>query len=460
MNNNLDFLYIKSKISEIKNIIKKQINNEQIYDDFIKPLVLYTLNNNTLYFITTSAFTKQTIKNNYANLIKEIINKELHSNLEIEFLTNVEAAELEETNFNLKNGNVSIEKILNRSNINPRFNFDNFVVSAFNKGAYNAVQTVFNQKIWNPIFISGDVGLGKTHLLNAVGNEYAKQNPNAKVLYITSDDFVRKIYQALSSSNPHEIEKVKDEFQNYDLLLMDDVQFLANKEKINEIFFNIFNHNVSHGKLIILTSDKSPEQLQNFEKRVKSRFLSGLYIQITSPSIESAKEILKNKIKEIQTNYIFPEESINFISRRNQNDIRKLEGYLHQILFYALNNLAPGSVITTSVIQKATSNTQEQDILEKGYDFDPKLLIEQVCLAYGTDLNAIRSKSQKKSISTARQVAIYVLRKKFNMPYAEIGKYFSNRNHSTIIEAFNKMEKIVKEDEGIRNFIEKIYKNF
>lgn len=460
MKENLDFLYIKAKITEIKNVIKKEINNEQFYLDFIKPLILYTLNGNTLYFIAPSAFAKQTLKNNYADLIKKNIDKTLNCNIQIEFLINAEAAELDEKMNINSSKSLDISKLLNQSNINPRFNFNNFVVSPFNKGAFNAIQTIFKQKIWNPIFISGDVGLGKTHLLNAAGNEFAKQHPDAKILYVTSDEFIRKVYHALSSSNPNEIENLKDEYQNCDLLLMDDIQFLANKEKINEIFFNIFNHNVAKEKIIILTSDKSPDELHNFTKRVKSRFLSGLYVQIGKPSIESAKEILKKKIKDLQCDFIFPDECINYISRRNQNDIRKLEGYLHQILFYALNNLAPGSIITNSIIQKAIATSQEEDLIEKGYDFDPKLLIEQICLAYGIDYNAIKSKSQKKAISSARQVAIYALRKKFNMPYAEIGKYFSNRNHSTIIESYNKMEKIVNKDEGIKNFIEKIYKNF
>ena len=453
-----DIKIIKNNFTNIKNNIRKAINNDQIYNDFIKNVLFYGIIDNKIVLLTNNNFLKTTIENNYKDLFIKAFANVINNKLDIIFLTQEEIIILEEKE--KKDNKNSDAFLLSNSNTNMSLSFENFYVDNFNKNAYNAVKSIFiSKKIWNPIFISSGVGLGKTHLLHAVGNEYAKLHPTSKIKYVTSDEFVREIYRALSSKNNENIEKLKDEYQSYNLLLIDDVQFLAKKEKINEIFFNIFNYNITHGKIIILTSDKHPKQLENFEPRMISRFTSGLHIQITKPTLEAMTHILEMKIQEEYKNYIFASDAIDYIVRHNQDDIRKLEGFLNKVMFYVYNNLAPNSIITINTVQKATEIDDQNEIRNKGYTVDPQIVINQICSAYGVNSKQVKSKSRKHEISNCRQVCQYVLRKKYEMPYDEIGKYFSSRSHSTVIESVEKIKKIVEKDENLKNFIEKIYKN-
>ena len=456
---NYDLKIIKDNFPSIKTNIKKIINDDQIYNDFIKNALFYNVIDGKIILLVPNKFIKSTIENNYIDQFKKSFNDIINNKLDVVFMTQEEIVALEQNN-EKKDNSLTPPISLGNTNTNSALSFENFYVAPFNKSAYNAIRTIFNTKqIWNPIFISGGVGLGKTHLLHAAGNEYTKLHPTSSIKYITSDAFVREIYNALSSKDPNAIETLKDKYQSYDLLLIDDIQFLAKKEKINEIFFNIFNYNISHNKIIIITSDKHPDELENFEPRMISRFTSGLHIQITKPSIEAMVHILEMKINEEFKGYVVSSDAINYIVRRNQDDIRKLEGYLHKVMFYAYNNLSPDSIITISTVQTATEVTDYNQIKTNGYSVDPQIVIDQICSTYGVDPKQVKSKSRKRQISNARQVCQYVLRKKFAMPYEEIGSYFGNRNHSTIIESINKIEQTLQKDENLKNYIEKIYKN-
>ena len=449
---------IKDNFISIKNNIKESIANEQIYNDFIKNVLFYDVIDSKIILLVSSSFIKTTIENNYKELFTQSFESIISNKSDIVFLTQEEIDVLEQKQKSKNKDNQVF--LLNNSNTNSSLSFENFYVANFNKGAYNAVRSIFNsKKLWNPIFISGGVGLGKTHLLHAVGNEYAKIHSKSKIKYVTSDEIVREIYHALSSKSEKDIEELKDEYQSYDLLLIDDVQFLAKKEKINEIFFNIFNYNITNNKMIILTSDKHPNQLENFEPRMISRFASGLHIQINKPSLEAMTYILEMKIKEECKNYVFPSDAIDYIVRRNKDDIRKLGGYLNKIMFYVFNDLPPNSVISISVIKKATDIDDQNEIKNKGYTVDPNIVIDLICSTYGVNSKQVKSKSRKHEISNARQVCQYVLREKYKMPYDDIGKYFSSRSHSTVIESVEKISKAVEKDENLKNFIEKIYKN-
>ena len=258
---NYDLKIIKDNFQNIKANIKKIINDDKIYDDFIKNILFYSVINEKIVLLVPNNFIKSTIENNYAEQFKKGFSDIIKNKLDITFMTQDEIVTLEQSN-KKKNSELTTPVSNGNTNTNSSLSFDNFYVAPFNKSAYNAIRTIFNTKqIWNPIFISGGVGLGKTHLLHAAGNEYIKLHPASSIKYVTSDAFVREIYNALSSKVSNAIEILKDKYQLYDLLLIDDIQFLAKKEKINEIFFNIFNHNISHNKIIIITSDKHPDEL-------------------------------------------------------------------------------------------------------------------------------------------------------------------------------------------------------
>jgi chromosomal replication initiator protein len=297
--------------------------------------------------------------------------------------------------------------------------------------------------------------LGKTHLLHAIGNEYAKRNPNKSVRYVSSDEFIREIYSALTANT---IEGLKDRYQSVDLLLIDDIQFLAKKDKINEIFFHIFNNNVSRGQIIVITSDKPPSSLENFEERMKSRFASGLMIKIGKPDLVSVQKILEEKIKEAGENFIFTKDALTYIAHRNSSDIRHLEGHLHRVLFYAINNLPPGAIINTDVIKNSIDNESAENINNYGFDVNPGVVISQVCVAYSINPDLVKSKTRTKQSTLVRHVCMYVLRTKYNMPLEQIGSYFGGRSHSTVMEGIEKIEKKMKNDQGLKEFINNLSK--
>jgi chromosomal replication initiator protein len=301
------------------------------------------------------------------------------------------------------------------------------------------------------------VGLGKTHLLHAIGNEFLKRNPSKSIRYVASDEFVREVYNALSSGN-NNIETLKDKYQNADLLLIDDIQFLAKKDKINEIFFNIFNHNIKNGQIIVMTSDKPPSLLDNFEDRMKSRFASGLMIKINKPDLASIQKILEEKIKEANENFLFTKEAIAYVAHRNSNDVRHLEGYLHRILFYAINNLPPQAVINVDTIKNSIEVENLEKIGDLGYDVNPDIVISQICAAYSINKDLVKSKIRTKQSSLVRHVCMYVLRTKFNMPFDQIGSYFNGRSHSTVIESVEKIQNKIKKDPSLKEFIENLFK--
>ena len=448
------FYIIKNKFHDVKAELKRQINDDRLFADFIKPVLLYSFESNIIRFLVPNKFIKTTINNNYKELIKDVFNNALHTSFDVEFLTSDEVADMEEKETKKSHKNV----VFDDSNINRNYSLENFVVSNFNKAAYNGVCTVLKEKKFNPIFVYGGVGLGKTNLLNGVGKEYMSLHPQHKVLYTTSSDFIRIIYNAISKSNSKEIEALKDKYESCDLLLFDDIQFLSNKEKISEIFFDIFNHNIQHNKFIIMTSDTPVEFLERFAKRMKSRFNSGLSVEIKKPSIESCLNILDEKIKEAKTSYIFPKDSLTYIVNRSQGDIRQLQGYLNNVLFHATNYLPEGSIITISNIKEATSSDRYSSMKERGYDIDPNVVINEVALNYGLTPQNIKSKSRKQNITHARHICVYILREKFNMTFEEIGKFFGDRSHTTIMDSYNKVGKLIKENDGLREFINKICK--
>jgi chromosomal replication initiator protein len=299
------------------------------------------------------------------------------------------------------------------------------------------------------------VGLGKTHLLYAIGNEFLKLHPDKTVRYVTTDEFIREIYNALSESG-NAIEAVKTKYREYDLLLIDDIQFLSKKEKMNEIFFNIFNSNISEGKIIVMTSDKAINYLENFEERMKSRFGSGLSIKISKPDLQAVTNILEQKIKDLEDGFIFTKDAINYIVHRNNKDIRQLEGYLHRILFYSVNNLPPNAIIDVKIIQQYIDKEENPVQKEVGYDVDPNLIIEQISRAYNVDPEMVKSKIRTKQITLVRHICMHALRDKFNMSLEQIGSFF-HRDHTTVMEAIKKIETLLKESESLRVFITQLY---
>lgn len=445
LNNNLDVVKVRLQQSGI---------NQVFFNEYISNISIVDLKENILFIKTKNIFAKQTLNIDYKNQIKKLFNEIGKTNYNFEFIVE------NDLNLKLKTNSIQHETINeeNNTNINKHYKFTNFVVSNFNKSAYNATRTILTNPHWNQIFITGGVGLGKTHLLHAIGNEYRIHFPNKIVKYIPIDDFIREVYNAFSIGG-NSVELLKQKYESYDLLLFDDVQFLEKKEKINEVFFNIFNKAASNNKIIVMTCDKDISQLKNLENRMKSRFLSGLVVKITKPDLKSIKIILENKLKESNAKFILTNDVINYICCRYSTDIRQLEGFLNHILFYSINNdLPPNAIINLDLIKKITAEENNENISMFGFDVNPNLIIDQICSLYFVDPEIVKSKDRTKQITQIRQVCMYILRKKFNMNYSQIGSFFSGRDHSTVMESIEKIEKKIKNDIEFESFLTNLYK--
>lgn len=435
---------IKKALEDLKINLKSSCNNESFWNDFIRTLQINKIENNTVVLVAKNAFAKQILENEYLSIFESFLGKSLGSKLFVSFQVN-----------NQKQPNAPLSLASpTQNNVNKNLVFENFVVGSFNKLAYNAAQSVFKDNYWNPIFINGGVGLGKTHLLHAIGNKLLRLCPQKKIKYITSDEFVRVTYSNLTNNT---IESLKDEYESYDLLLFDDVQFLSNKEKINEIFFNIFNNNLSKNKIIVLASDKEPNELPYFDNRMKSRFASGLLIKITKPDLSSLKTILENKIKDSNDSFSFTNEAVDYVARRGGGDVRKLEGVLHQVLFYAFSFLPPKSVISLETIKQIFSFTSAVDLKNNNFELDPEIVIKQVCAAYQVSEDKVKSEIRVKNISLIRQVCMFVLKTKIpSITLNQIGGYFGGRNHSTVVESLEKIKKLAEKDGLFNSFLQNL----
>jgi chromosomal replication initiator protein len=291
--------------------------------------------------------------------------------------------------------------------------------------------------------------------MHAIGNDFAKNSPNKMVIFVSSDDFVREIYSALTAKN-NEIETIKNKYQSCDLLLIDDVQFFAKKEKINEIFFNILNYKISHNQFVVMTSDKHPTLLNDFENRMISRFNSGLCVKIHKHDLGSLKNILLQKIKNNDDGYVFTQDSIDYITRRCQNDVRKLEGLLNTILFFITNNLPPKSIVTLQNIKNILGDEEKE--LKKMYGTDPEFVVDYICDLYHTEVDEIKSKKKTKHLSMVRHVCMYVLKEKYGLSLSSIGSCLGGRDHTTVIEGVKKIKYLIQKDAELNSFLNNIVK--
>lgn len=432
--------------------LKNTFTNESIYINCIKPAKIYKFTEDTIYILVPSIFAKSIFVNECKELITDYFKNSVNKTFNLVFSLNDE-----------KSINNIDENIINNSefhhndnsNLNSEYTLNNFVVGEFNKSAYNAVCAISKSlgSVYNPLFIYGATGLGKTHLINGLGNYYVKQYPNKKVKYIDSNDFVRDVFFAISKGGNF-VEELKREYSSYDLLLIDDIQYLAGKDKTNEIFFNIFNNLVKNNKQIIITSDKNPDQLDSLEERMVSRFNSGLTIKIEYPETEVLKRIIIERLKNQENNFIFSEDAIDEIVKYYNSDLRKLIGFLNRISFYAIQYLNPHDVISKDFVHKFISDTQTK-VLAVGDNFNPEVIINTICKWYGVKVELVKGKPRLRHISDVRHICMYILRNKYNMGLSDIGALFSNRDHTTVLSAINKVEKMIEKDDSLKEFIEK-----
>ena len=330
-------------------------------------------------------------------------------------------------------------KIDSETNLNPRYTFDTFVVGPFNELAQAAASAVVKSpgQVYNPFFVYGGVGLGKTHLLEAIGNGIVKNFPQKKVQYIPTEKFVSEV---ISSIRNHQIEKLKLAYQAIDTLIIDDVQFLAGKEKTQEEFFYLFNSLYEKNKQIILSSDRQPKAIATLTERLKSRFEGGMITDISFPDFETRLAILKAKCQERKTN--FPGEILDYIASNIQKNIRELEGALNILITYQkLNSSVPELKTVKSLLSNLTSSPAKI--------VNAKKIIKAVSEFFDLKERDLISSSRKKEIVRPRQITMYLLREELKGSFPFIGRKLGGKDHTTAIHAYKKISKELEQNEGL-----------
>lgn len=330
-------------------------------------------------------------------------------------------------------------------NLNPRYTFESFVVGPFNELAYAAAQAVIKNPgtVYNPLFLYGKTGHGKTHLIQAVGNEIKKNRPGAKVFYLTSEKFV---IDYLNSVQNNKANAFKEKYRKYDVLIMDDIQFLSNKEKTQEELFHLFNTLYENNKQIVFSSDMHPNYLTNMEDRLKSRFNAGMIVDIPAPDHESRVAILKTKIA--QENFYLSDETIDFLASSMDTNIRELEGALNTIM--CQSRIKEKEPTISEIKNLIRNNIKSKKIVPI------KDIVKIVTDFYNIDESSIYEKTRKKDVVKPRQIIMYILREDFSIPYPTIGQKLGGRDHTTVIHSYEKIKKDLKTDSFLSQEINQI----
>lgn len=348
----------------------------------------------------------------------------------------------------------SVAKVRNavmfEDKIKREYNFENFIVGKSNREAHAAALSCcyYPGKFNNPLFIYGNSGLGKTHLLHSIGNYVRDNKPNEKVLYIYSEDFVTLLIESMKNKTT---EEVKEKIAEVDYLLIDDIQRLTQSAS-QEVFFNLYNKLISNNKQIVITSDIHPNNLKGIENRLISRFSSGLSVAVGAPEFETAKAILSKKMEGREDDIMIDDDVLDYLATKFSSDVRKLEGTLNELFFKAIL-FNPERID----LKFAKDTFKEDPVVQRdGGDLNVKQIKKCVCDFYGLTRPQIESKSRTKNISTARHIAMYLCRKHLEMPYVKIGLEFGGRDHSTVMSSYERMVKLLKENDAMIQAITKI----
>jgi len=337
-------------------------------------------------------------------------------------------------------------EVSKETNLNPKYTFDNFITGPFNEIAYAAAMAVVEEpgKNYNPLFIYGDVGLGKTHLVQAIGNKIKENDRERKVKYIPAEKLISTIVNAIRGQS---VEELKKNLRDIDVLIIDDIQFLAGKDKTQEEFFHTFNSLYQKNKQIILSSDRHPNNIPAITERLKSRFNGGMIADISIPDYETRIAILKQKAEEKNT--VIPADVLEYIANNIQKNVRELEGAISRLIIYKKAN---GKTIALEDAKKLLKNV----ISSPAKVTNHKKIIEAVTEFYDIPAGNMFFISRKKEFARPRQIAMYLLKKELKMSYSEIGRKFGGKDHTTVIHAYQLIDKDYEENEKTHQEIELI----
>ncbi len=424
----------------------EQKTSSQIFETWFKPLRLESFSRDKCFIAVPQQFFADWLKENYSTLIKDILFKVTKTTPQIFFTVREDLFEKEDSCniiFPAEKKAHTIPK-----NINSSYTFENFIVGYSNQFAHAACLAVANNVggTYNPLFIYGGVGLGKTHLLHAIVHQGLRENKNIQVCYVTSEQFTNEL---INSIRYERMSSFRKKYRTIDILLLDDIQFIAGKERTQEEFFHTFNTLFEIKKQIVLTSDKPPKEIKDLEERLRSRFEWGLLADIQIPETETKVAILKKKAQVNKIN--LPNDVAFLLSNSVKSNIRELEGLLTRLSAYS-------SLYGCDITLDFT-----KDVLKDFIKFDeketaPEEIQKTVSKYFNIKFSDLKGKKKSNSIVLPRQIAMYLMRKLTKLSFPEIGQYFGGRDHSTVIYSIKKIETLIKEDKKTKDAVDLLLK--
>ena len=432
-------------LTKAKDLLKDEMTTIS-YTTWIKSLEIESINDNKIVLVALSKMQKDAIESRLFELVSNTFNFITNKTCEIKIIEKTED-NLSQPVVEEKTDFANTENYSN-SFLNPKYTFDNFVIGNNNKFAQAAACAVADSPAtaYNPLFIYGGVGLGKTHLMHAIGNKIIQNNPNTKILYVTSEQFINELINSIKDVN-YKNELFRNKYRNIDVLLIDDIQFIAGKKMGQEEFFHTFNTLHQNGKQIIISSDKPPRDIPLLEERLKSRFEWGILADISMPDYETRLAILRKKV---QTDKIIIDDYIlSVIATKIDSNIRELEGALNKIVAYAA---LTHSQITIEIAEKAINDI----VLQKEKVISADYIQEVVAKYFNIDKKDLISSKRSNDIAYPRQIAMYLCRTVGQMSLPKIGADFGNRDHTTVMHAVTKIEKELKEKTNTRLIVESV----
>ena len=430
-------------------LIKTELT-EVSFNTWMKSIDPVSLEEETIVLAAPNEFTKSILEARYLTLIKNAVKQISNKNFDITFIIpgeevnqDVGQPKKEDKKEVIENNNLS------KSHLRSKYTFDQFVIGNSNRFAHAASLAVAEApaKAYNPLFIYGGVGLGKTHLMNAIGHYILDQNPNSSVVYVSSEKFTNELINSIRDDKNVEF---RNKYRNVDVLLIDDIQFIAGKERTQEEFFHTFNALHEANKQIIISSDRPPKEIPTLEDRLRSRFEWGLIADIQPPDLETRIAILKKKAK--LENLDVDNDVLLFVADKIRSNIRELEGALIRIIAY--------SSLTNKEITVELANEALKDIISdnKPTKIDVNRIKEVVSNKFNVKIEDFNSKKRARSISYPRQIAMYLSRELTDLSLPKIGDEFGGRDHTTVIHAYDKISKEINKNKEVKSTIDDIVK--
>lgn len=435
-------------LTKVKELLRSNMT-ELSYDLWIKDLSFISFTENEIVFKSETKFIQDLMQTQYSTLLQKTFAYLTNKSYDISFVVTNSQSENNLDKVVQSDTPIENKLVYSNSSLNPRYTFNSFVVGNNNRLAHAAALAVTEAPgaSYNPLFLYGGAGLGKTHLMHAIGNEILRNNKTLKVLYVTSEKFTNEFVNAIKDNTN---EKFRNKYRTVDVLLIDDIQFIAKKDAVQEEFFHTFNALQENGKQIVISSDKPPRDIQLLEERLKSRFEWGLIADVSAPDYETRLAILRKKAD--LDNIIIDDEILSNIANKIDSNIRELEGALNKIVAHASLSNMP---ITLEMAEESI-----YDIVSKKERVISIEYIQEVVSKYfGIDVKDLKSSKKSNDIVFPRQIAMYLCRSMANASFPKIGDEFGRRDHTTVMHAYKKIDKEMKSNPNTKLIVDNVKKN-